>query len=298
MGSFPKRPGAVRCRRSPAISGWMWRADFVTRYNCSRLRQRRRSKPCPLRLSPAETFNLAAISRARTRCRFANARRCATRIMASGKAGPGPSMLAELRRHSPSGLQRSASGAATRLPLSAPTGRRSIGRFRPVQALGAVPVPVYADAVADEMAYVLSHAEISFAVVQDQEQVDKLLSISDRTPKLHKIVYDEERGLRDYDHTQSSFAARCPGNGPNRTGRACRKAVSRPDRRRQRRRLRGHSLHLRHDRPSQGRDAVLPNLIRSAINANGSTASPKTRKCLPTCLSPGSATTSSPTRNK
>jgi len=73
--------------------------------------------------------------------------------------------------------------------------------FPAVQALGAVPVPVYADAVADEMAYVLGHAEIGFAIVQDQEQVDKLLSVSDRTPKLHKIVYDEERGLRDYDHT-------------------------------------------------------------------------------------------------
>src|SRR5215471_16150500 len=39
------------------------------------------------------------------------------------------------------------------------------------QALGAVPVPVYADAVADEMAYVLDHAEVTVAVVQDQEQV-------------------------------------------------------------------------------------------------------------------------------
>src|ERR1043166_1453136 len=41
------------------------------------------------------------------------------------------------------------------------------------QALGAVPVPVYADTVADEMAYVLQHAEASLAVVEDQEQVEK-----------------------------------------------------------------------------------------------------------------------------
>jgi long-chain acyl-CoA synthetase len=69
-----------------------------------------------------------------------------------------------------------------------------------VQALGAIPVPVYADAVADELAYVLAHAEVRFAAVEDQEQVDKMLSISDRLPKLEKLVYDETRGLRDYDH--------------------------------------------------------------------------------------------------
>lgn len=67
------------------------------------------------------------------------------------------------------------------------------------QALGAVPVPLYADAVADEMAYVLAHAEVTIAVAQDQEQVDKLLSIVDRVPKLRLIVYDEPKGLRDYD---------------------------------------------------------------------------------------------------
>ncbi len=69
------------------------------------------------------------------------------------------------------------------------------------QALGAVPVPVYADSVAEEMAYVLGHAEVRFAVVEDQEQVDKLLSISEEVPSLKEIVYDEPRGLRDYDHT-------------------------------------------------------------------------------------------------
>ena len=70
------------------------------------------------------------------------------------------------------------------------------------QALGAIPVPVYSDAVADEMAYVLEHAGVRFAAVQDQEQVDKLLSISDRLPKLERIFYDWGRGLRDYDHAR------------------------------------------------------------------------------------------------
>jgi long-chain acyl-CoA synthetase len=67
------------------------------------------------------------------------------------------------------------------------------------QALGAVPVPLYADSVAEEMAYVLDHAEVTIAIAEDQEQVDKLLSISDRLPGLGVILYDESRGLRDYD---------------------------------------------------------------------------------------------------
>ena len=73
--------------------------------------------------------------------------------------------------------------------------------FAAAQSLGAVPVPVYADSVAEEMAYVLNHAEVTFAMVEDQEQVDKVLSISEEVPLLTEIVYDEERGLRDYDHT-------------------------------------------------------------------------------------------------
>jgi long-chain acyl-CoA synthetase len=70
------------------------------------------------------------------------------------------------------------------------------------QMLGAVPVPVYADAVADELAYVLAHADVRFAAVEDQEQVDKILTVSERLPKLEQVVYDEPRGLRDYDHSR------------------------------------------------------------------------------------------------
>ena len=72
--------------------------------------------------------------------------------------------------------------------------------FCAAQSLGAVPVPVYADAVADEMAYVLDNAGARFAVVQDQEQVDKIQAMAQTTPALTTIIYDEPRGLRDYDH--------------------------------------------------------------------------------------------------
>ncbi|HME26218.1 MAG TPA: AMP-binding protein [Acetobacteraceae bacterium] len=66
------------------------------------------------------------------------------------------------------------------------------------QCLGAVPVPVYQDAVADEMLFVLDHAETRFAVAENQEQVDKLIGIKDRLPQLGCIVYKDPRGLRHY----------------------------------------------------------------------------------------------------
>jgi len=67
-----------------------------------------------------------------------------------------------------------------------------------VQALGGVPVPVYQDAVAGEMEFVLEHAEVRFAVAEDQEQVDKLLQVKERCPGLEAVVYDETRGMRHY----------------------------------------------------------------------------------------------------
>jgi long-chain acyl-CoA synthetase len=74
--------------------------------------------------------------------------------------------------------------------------------FTAVQMLGAIPVPVYADSVADELAYVLVHADVRFAIAQDQEQVDKILSVSAELPGLELVLYDEERGLRTYDHAR------------------------------------------------------------------------------------------------
>ncbi|WP_151448833.1 AMP-dependent synthetase/ligase [Lacisediminimonas profundi] len=66
------------------------------------------------------------------------------------------------------------------------------------QCLGGVPVPLYQDAPAADMSYVLDNAEIDFAVVEDQEQVDKLLEIKESVPRLSHIIYDDERGLRNY----------------------------------------------------------------------------------------------------
>ncbi|HUF57300.1 MAG TPA: AMP-binding protein [Thermohalobaculum sp.] len=69
------------------------------------------------------------------------------------------------------------------------------------QMVGAVPVPLYQDSVAEEMSFVLDHAEVTFAVVEDQEQVDKVLAVTERLPNLRQLVYLDPRGLRRYDHS-------------------------------------------------------------------------------------------------
>ena len=66
------------------------------------------------------------------------------------------------------------------------------------QALGGVPVPVYQDSIAEELAFVLDHAEVRFAVAEDQEQVDKLIAIKDRCPQLETIIFSDPRGMRHY----------------------------------------------------------------------------------------------------
>ena len=68
------------------------------------------------------------------------------------------------------------------------------------QVLGAIPLPFYEDAPSQEMVYVFRDAEIAFAVVEDQEQADKLLEILPECPALKRIWYDDPRGLRKYRH--------------------------------------------------------------------------------------------------
>jgi len=83
-----------------------------------------------------------------------------------------------------------------------------IGRNRPslywammaAEMCGAVPVPLYQDANAEEMAYVMGHCGARFAVVGDQEQVDKIIEVQDQLPDFERMIYLDPRGLRKYDH--------------------------------------------------------------------------------------------------
>ncbi|MDQ6629968.1 MAG: AMP-binding protein [Pseudomonadota bacterium] len=67
------------------------------------------------------------------------------------------------------------------------------------QSLGAVPVPLYQDAVAAEFVFPIGNAEVGFAIVEDQEQVDKMLEVRASCPGLTRIWFDAPRGLRQYD---------------------------------------------------------------------------------------------------
>jgi len=84
-----------------------------------------------------------------------------------------------------------------------------IGRNRPylywsmvaAQMVGAVPVPLYQDAVAEEMAYVLGHCGARFVIAGDQEQVDKVIEVQDQLHQFEHLIYLDPRGLRKYDHS-------------------------------------------------------------------------------------------------
>ena len=67
------------------------------------------------------------------------------------------------------------------------------------QCLGGIVVPVYQDSIAAELIYVLEHAEVSVIVAEDQEQVDKILSLKDKLPCLRLLVYDNPLGLGEYE---------------------------------------------------------------------------------------------------
>jgi long-chain acyl-CoA synthetase len=85
-----------------------------------------------------------------------------------------------------------------------------IGRNRPylywsmvaAQSVGAVPVPVYQDSVAEEMAYILGHCGARFVIAADQEQADKVIEIQDQLHQFEHLIYLDPRGMRKYDHHQ------------------------------------------------------------------------------------------------
>lgn len=67
------------------------------------------------------------------------------------------------------------------------------------QVLGAIPVPLYQDAAAAECVFPITNAEIRFGIVEDQEQVDKLLEVRETCPLLTHFWFDDPRGLRNYN---------------------------------------------------------------------------------------------------
>lgn len=90
-----------------------------------------------------------------------------------------------------------------------------IGRNRPAhymtmvaaQMVGAVPVPLYQEAVADEMSYVLEHSGARLVVCGDQEQVDKVIEAQEQIRHIEHVIYNDRRGMRKYDHSRLNALA-------------------------------------------------------------------------------------------
>lgn len=68
------------------------------------------------------------------------------------------------------------------------------------QALGGVPVPVYQDAIAPEIRFVIDHSDARVVVAEDQEQVDKILEMKDQLPGVEYVIYDDPKGMRHYSY--------------------------------------------------------------------------------------------------
>lgn len=96
-----------------------------------------------------------------------------------------------------------------------------IGRNRPAlywamvaaQKVGCIPVPLYQDAAAEEIAYALNHCGARYVVVGDQEQVDKVADVRDGVKALEHVIYLDGRGLRKYDHSHMTSFAELKGKG-------------------------------------------------------------------------------------
>ncbi len=107
--------------------------------------------------------------------------------------------FAQLVEHLAAGLHQAGLQRHEHLVVIGDNRPRLYAAMLAAQALGAIPVPLYQDAVAAECVFPLNNAEVRFCVLENQEQVDKLLEIRAQCPTLAQLYYDDPRGLRNYE---------------------------------------------------------------------------------------------------
>jgi long-chain acyl-CoA synthetase len=107
--------------------------------------------------------------------------------------------MAKLAEHIACGLSQAGLQRGEHMVIIGANRPRLYATMLAAQSLGAIPVALYQDAVGAECVFPIVNADVRFAMVEDQEQVDKLLEIRDRCPLLTNIVFDEARGLRNYE---------------------------------------------------------------------------------------------------
>ena len=69
-----------------------------------------------------------------------------------------------------------------------------------IQALGGAVVGIYPDSHLEQVRYIIDHSDSVFIMVEDQEQTDKILNMIDEIPKVKKVIVDDLKGMRRYDH--------------------------------------------------------------------------------------------------
>jgi long-chain acyl-CoA synthetase len=106
--------------------------------------------------------------------------------------------LAQLVEHLACGLHQAGLRRGEHMVVVGTNRPRLYATMLAVQSLGAIPVPLYQDAVAAECVFPINNAEVRFAFAEDQEQVDKLLEVRAQCPQLARIWFDDPRGLRNY----------------------------------------------------------------------------------------------------
>ena len=107
--------------------------------------------------------------------------------------------LAQLVRRLAGGLAEAGLESGDHVVVIGENRPRLYAAMLATQSLGGVPVPLYQDAVGAEFVFPIQNAEVRYAFVEDQEQVDKMLEIREQCPGLRHIWFDEPRGLRHYD---------------------------------------------------------------------------------------------------
>lgn len=107
--------------------------------------------------------------------------------------------LAQLVEHIACGLHQAGLARGEHMVVVGANRPRLYATMLAVQALGAIPVPLYQDAAAAEVVFPINNAEVRFAFAEDQEQVDKLVEARAQCPQLAAIYFDDPRGLRKYD---------------------------------------------------------------------------------------------------
>jgi long-chain acyl-CoA synthetase len=107
--------------------------------------------------------------------------------------------MADLVMHVAAGLHQRGLKRGDHMVLIGSNRPRLYACMLAAQALGAVPVALYQDAPAADCVFPITNAEVTHVIVEDQEQVDKMLEVREKCPQISHIWYDDPRGLRKYD---------------------------------------------------------------------------------------------------